>query len=294
MKRQNGGARMEVEREKLLAQKVLFSDEDFKIEVIDQSPASERRALHEAIEIKYFYGDRSALMINSEMFIARAGDIAIVNPYEIHTTVAIDKYSGRYYLIMMDPDFLGKVMPRGLDLRQFFLVKRKKIQNLIRGDQRLEAIILRLIEETEKQQLHYRLVVQNLVSEFFVLLLRGYVNEEASEKIEDDRVKYVELIAPALSRMHTDYTKKLTVEDLATLCNVTKYHFCRVFKRAMGVTAVQYLTSYRIDLAEAMLGDTTRSIREVAFACGFEDESYFYRCYKKYKGASPKAAREKK
>ena len=285
---------MKTEREKMSAQQISFSEEDFKIKVIETAPVSEGRALHEAIEIKYFYGGRSALMINSEVFVARAGDIAVVNPYEVHSTAFIDRYGGHYYLILMDLDFLSKVMPRGLDPRQFFLVKRKKIENLIRGDRRLEAILLRLVEEITRREEHYRLVAQSLVTEFFALLLRGYVNEKVSGEVEDDRVKYVELIAPALSRMHTDYAKHLTVEELATLCRVTKYHFCRVFRRAMGVTAVQYLTSYRIDLAEAMLGDAGRSIREVAFACGFEDESYFYRCYKKYKGTSPKTVRKKK
>lgn len=275
-------------------QKISFSNEDFKIEVIDQAPPREMSALHEAIEVKYFYEDRSALMINSELFIAHAGDIAVVNPYEVHSTVSIDQYSGHYYLIMMDLDFLDHVMPRGLDLRQIFLVKRKKIRNLIRGDRRLEAIILRLVEETARKEQHYRLIVQNLVCEFFALLLRSYVNEEAEAGGEGDRMKYVELIAPALSRIHEEYAKKQTVEELSALCNVTKYHFCRVFKRAMGVTPVQYLTAYRIDLAEELLRDSTRTIRDVAQGCGFEDESYFYRCYKKYKGTSPKSVREKK
>ena len=181
-----------------------------------------------------------------------------------------------------------------MDLRQFFFAEHKRIKNLIRGDRRLQDILRHLIEETAGQKKHYRHVVQSLVTELFALLLRDHVDEGEAEKSEDDRVKYVELIAPALARMHTDYAHRLTVEELAALCRVTKYHFCRVFRRAMGVTAVQYLTSYRIDLAEAMLRDAGRSIREVAFACGFEDESYFYRCYKKYKGRSPKAERKKK
>lgn len=285
---------MQTAETEMLAQKISFSDEDFKIEVMEKAPPGERRALHEAIEIKYFYEDRSALMINSELIIAHAGDITVVNPYEVHTTVSIDKYGGRYYLIMVDLDFLGRILPREMDLRQFFFAEHKRIKNLIRGDRRLQDILRHLIEETAGQKKHYRHVVQSLVTELFALLLRDHVDEGEAEKSEDDRVKYVELIAPALARMHTDYARHLTVEELAALCRVTKYHFCRVFRRAMGVTAVQYLTSYRIDLAEAMLRDAGRSIREVAFACGFEDESYFYRCYKKYKGRSPKAERKKK
>ena len=280
---------MKEEKRELCAQKFSFSDEDFKIYVKEQAPPTERSALHEEFEIKYFYGDPSALMINSEVFIARAGDIAIVNPYEIHTTVNIEEYSGRYYLIMLSLDFLSRASG-GLDLRHIFLVERKKVKNFIRDDHRLQTILLRIAEEVEKREEHYRLVVRNLVSEFFALLLRTYLKEAEEETGER---KHVEQIAPALEKMHTDYMKKLSIEELSSLCSLSRYHFCRTFKRAMGVSAIEYLTAYRIDLAEAMLRDSTDSIREIAPRCGFEDESYFYRCYKQHKGCSPKSVRRR-
>jgi transcriptional regulator GlxA family with amidase domain len=41
-----------------------------------------------------------------------------------------------------------------------------------------------------------------------------------------------------------------------------------------------------------MLKGTNKSVNEIAYKCGFEDESYFYRCYKKVKGVPPKTARK--
>ena len=285
---------MKKSQDELLVQKTRFLDEHFKIVARDQSPAKTERALHEEIEIKYFYEGNSALMINSEVFIAKPGDIAIVNPYEIHSTVNIDQYSGRYYLIMVGLDFLNEVNQAALDLRYKFIGKSKKIQNFIQGDPRLQAIILRVVEELGKQEENYRLAVQNLMSEFFVLLFRNYENKGNKQRFESENVKHVEVIAPALSKMHTDYAEKFTLEELAELCNVSKYHFCRIFKRAMNVTPVQYLTEYRVDLAEAMLKDTKKSVSDVAWQCGFDDESYFSRCYKKIKGAPPKNVRKDK
>jgi transcriptional regulator GlxA family with amidase domain len=61
----------------------------------------------------------------------------------------------------------------------------------------------------------------------------------------------------------------------------------------MNVTPVQYLTEYRVDLAETMLKNTGNSVSDIAWKCGFEDESYFSRCYKKIKGISPNALRRK-
>ena len=54
------------------------------------------------------------------------------------------------------------------------------------------------------------------------------------------------------------------------------------------MTVVQYLIKYRIDMADAMLSGTGKGIHEVVTLCGFNDESYFYRCFKRIKGRSPK------
>jgi AraC-like DNA-binding protein len=56
----------------------------------------------------------------------------------------------------------------------------------------------------------------------------------------------------------------------------------------MGMTVVQYIVRYRLDMADFMLQAMNKNVADIATACGFEDESYFYRCYKKHKGVSPK------
>ena len=62
----------------------------------------------------------------------------------------------------------------------------------------------------------------------------------------------------------------------------------------MNVTPVQYITEYRVDLAETMLKNTANSVSDIAWKCGFDDESYFSRCYKKIKGVSPKKVQKEK
>jgi len=278
----------------VLAQKIHFSDEIFKISVCSaKTPQYGERAFHEEIEIKYFYDGNAAVMIDSEIYIAEKGDIAFVNPYEIHSVVNPEYYNGRYCLITVDLGFFNDMNQAALDLRYMFLGKGQKIQNLIHADSRLQTIVLRIEEEMCNQSENYRLVVQNLMSEFFVLLFRKYIKEETVKTLGTEKVKYIELLAPAISKIHTDYARKLTLEELADLCNVSKYYFCRVFKRTMGVTPIQYMSEFRINLAEQMLKDLKNSIAEIAWRCGFDDVSYFSRCYKRLKGCSPQSVRKK-
>ena len=127
----------------------------------------------------------------------------------------------------------------------------------------------------------------SLLCEFFSILLREELNGQYALPLREERTSRRDLIAPALMKIFQEFNTPLTVEELAKLCNISKYHFCHVFKEQMGVSVVRYIIQYRISVAESMLKDEKQSIRRVAALCGFDDVSYFYRCYKQIKGYAP-------
>jgi len=57
------------------------------------------------------------------------------------------------------------------------------------------------------------------------------------------------------------------------------------------MTAIQYLNTYRLKIANTMIINTSRQISEIATLCGFDDVSYFCRIYKKHYGHTPKKAK---
>ena len=194
---------------------------------------------------------------------------------------------------MVGLDFLKEFAPGGLDLRQLFVSKGKRIEHYIRSDKRLSTIMMRVYEELSEKKENYKLVIYSLITELFVLLFRNYSKKESSASDLPSAGKAAELIAPALSRIFENYSKPMSLDELASLCNISKYHFSRIFKEEMKMTVVEYIISYRISLADVMLRDSEKSIEEIARECGFADISYFYRCYKRLKGTSPKRARIK-
>lgn len=271
-----------------LQQNISYAAEDFKIYAVDKRAGISDRAFHEAIEIKYVYEGTVMQMIDSEMIIAKAGTITVMNPYELHTNMETERYQGRYFLIMVDLDFFVSTNPTGIDLRELLLTKGQAFRHEIHNHPRMQQIIRDVVREIEEQKEHCRVMVYHLMSELFTLLLRDALNPEASRIRSKEGLKRAHLLAPALSKIFKDYDRHLSIDELAGLCNISKYHFCRLFKEEMGVTAVEYITRHRISLAEALLREGKKSIEEIAYFCGFEDISYFYRCYKKVKGISPK------
>ena len=232
-------------------------------------------------------------MIDSDLIIAESGDITIVNPYELHANVTNDVYTGKYFIIMVDLDFFTKTGISELDLRQLLLVKRYKLNHCIKNNKRLCQIILRIKEEYDSKKELHQLIISNLLGEFFALLIREELCKEKTTYDTKEEMRRNNVIAPALQKIFRDYAEHITVDELAKLCNISKYHFCRIFKRQMGVTAMQYIINYRISLAHSMLKDEKQSVKSVATACGFGDLSYFYQCYKRVKGIAPGKARNK-
>lgn len=68
-------------------------------------------------------------------------------------------------------------------------------------------------------------------------------------------------------------------------------HFSREFSRHMGVTPSRYLASLKIEYAAEMLLATNLKLLEICRDAGFENESYFFRLFRKIKGATPLAYR---
>ena len=283
---------MKSKTKKSLHQNIKYHSADFKILASKGDVLVYEKAFHEPIEIKLFYEGRSMIMIDSDIIVAESGDITIANPYEIHTNISNDAYSGKYYSLIIDLDFFADTGISDMDLRHLLLAKHNRFNHHIKNNLRLNRIILRIHEEVTEGKEYYRSIVANLLAEMFSLLLREELADAKPSAETHENMHKGDILSPALNKIFNDYSETITIDDLAELCNISKYHFCRVFKQHMGMTVTQYIINYRISLADSLLKDENQSIRSIAETCGFGDVSYFYQCYKRVKGTSPGKSRK--
>lgn len=85
----------------------------------------------------------------------------------------------------------------------------------------------------------------------------------------------------------------LSVAFLAQECGLSKGHFARAFRQTTGQSPHQWLMKRRVEMATALLGDGTRSLLDIAHACGFADQSHFTRVYTRFTGTTPGASRRR-
>jgi AraC-like DNA-binding protein len=88
------------------------------------------------------------------------------------------------------------------------------------------------------------------------------------------------------------YREEIKLEDLSGIVGMTPVALSRFFKLRTGKTVSDHIIDIRLGNATRLLVDTTNSIGEICYDCGFNNLSNFNRIFKKRKGCSPKEFRE--
>ena len=110
-----------------------------------------------------------------------------------------------------------------------------------------------------------------------------------------DRICYIggehmpPLVEQLLQFIHEHLTEPLNLDILSEQVFLTKSHISRVFKAAMGIAPMEYITRKRIQLARQYLHEG-EGAEDTAARCGFGDYSSFYRAYRRIIGRSPSQA----
>jgi transcriptional regulator GlxA family with amidase domain len=92
--------------------------------------------------------------------------------------------------------------------------------------------------------------------------------------------------------LNSNFDKSIALGDAARIAAMTEVALSRFFKLRTGKTFIDTLNEIRIGHASRMLIDTTQSINEVAYRCGFNNLSNFNRIFKAKKACTPKEFRQ--
>lgn len=99
-------------------------------------------------------------------------------------------------------------------------------------------------------------------------------------------------IDKAYEFMNANFHKPISLKDISKLVNMTEVSFSRFIKKRTGNTFIDSLNDIRLGHATKMLIETTHSVSEISYNCGFNNISNFNRFFKKKKQCTPKEFRE--
>jgi len=109
-------------------------------------------------------------------------------------------------------------------------------------------------------------------------------------KVENKLIEVVNkdlVIKPALDYMSQNCEKKIYLDDMAYLCNISSSYFSKLFKRDTGESFSTYLNKLKVNKAKDILDSTDDPIINISLHLGFEDCGYFIKVFKKIIGTTP-------
>jgi len=105
-------------------------------------------------------------------------------------------------------------------------------------------------------------------------------------------VRHFSALRKAERYIWENYTRKLSLKEIAAASGLSAPYFSTVFKDEMGENLSNYLNRLRVEKAATMLTTTDISISEIAVSCGFEDQSWFSKIFRNNTGYTPGKYRE--
>jgi AraC-like DNA-binding protein len=109
---------------------------------------------------------------------------------------------------------------------------------------------------------------------------------------QKDNFMNSEKIKKVYNYVQANYNKKIKVEEVASLVDLSVVSFSRLIKQRTGKTFIDFLNELRLGYATRLLIESNKTVTEICYECGFNNISNFNRIFKKSQGYTPSEFRE--
>jgi len=153
---------------------------------------------------------------------------------------------------------------------------------LVRDAHRITSLGAVLAEESRSTDAGALLASDAITEAMIAIALRGVIarNDEARAPVDP-------AIASAVRHIEASYAEPLTVDGMARVAGMSRFHFSRRFRDATGCSPYRYLVDVRLARAAELLRRGRCGVTEAALSVGFSDPSRFARMFRQRFGASP-------
>lgn len=109
---------------------------------------------------------------------------------------------------------------------------------------------------------------------------------ETTEQLEEI-VKSNQIVSKAIQLVKQRSRENITLDIVSEELGVSSFYLSKLFQKHTGMNFTEYLTQRRIAQAKRLLENGEMNIKEIAYAAGFNSQSYFSKIFKKYVGTAP-------
>jgi AraC-like DNA-binding protein len=251
---------------------------------------------HDEIQLSLVTKGRVEFLVNQNAHVLKEGQGIFINSGCLHMSRAAAEPDSTYICINVDArllsffpgsvieqkyikpflklrGFSAVVLERGVDWQRSILAKIEEIYNL----------------HTRKAfgyELDIGLALAAIWRQLIARQSETVPETGAGEYADQQRIKTI------MAYINEHYMDRITLEEIASLVNISKGECCRFFRRVVKCTVFEYVMNYRINKSIALLKETDLTVSQIADAAGFGSASYYIECFKKQVSCTPKEYRK--
>lgn len=232
---------------------------------------------HEEYSFSLIYGGNHIYENEQDKFNLSSGILQVVNPNELHST---QNSSWSYLNIMIRSDLINDVVKNLEQNDKINTILFKPIINDKKAINLFNQLFILLNNKKEN-----KISIDSCLIEFLEYIIEFHSSNKLS-KIENI-TSSKKMINRALEYMNNyNKTEELTLSSIANEIEISKYHFIKEFKKHTGITPNQYLQIKKVNWTKELLQKNI-PLSHIAYECGFTDQSYMIKVFKRFYGYTP-------
>lgn len=159
---------------------------------------------------------------------------------------------------------------------------------------KIRTILLEIEQELSEKSPEYELMVHNKVYEILIILAR-HLNYGQGKSVTAEEYNHIKSVRSAMEYINRHSNEELSLKSIADQVDLSPNYFSHIFKKTVGISLWDYITSKRIETAMAFLSNKDDcNMLDIAVNCGFNNTANFNKAFRRVTGLTPTEFRRHK
>ncbi len=244
---------------------------------------------HPEYELTFITHGKGKRYVGSHMDHFSAGDLVLIGPnlphcWKLDDTVSTASEAGAI-VVQFSMDMLGKGLLEKSELAEINALLQRACFGVRFGKEVAEKSGKSLQTLSDKNGFFALFGFLEILHRLAIDETYDALNQNAG--VAMGTMADQQRIAPVFAYLVEHFKDKVSLDEAASLVNMTPHAFCKYFKKVTRKTFMEMVIEYRLKHATQQLIQTNKPVSEVSFDSGFADASFFYRTFKKRMKLSP-------
>ena len=251
---------------------------------------------HKAVELFYIESGILEYCTPAGKITFPAGSGGMVNSNVLHLTRALTKTKKNIQVLhIFDPSFIAG--EQGSRIEQEYvmpIITATQIEIIrLHPEDSEQAKILDLIRNSfhlSGKDIGYEMKLREALSEIWLQL---FLHTRSIREGKQEYSKTNDKIKMMMIYVHEHYAEKISVAELAAAAFISERECFRIFHNSLHMSPVEYMNSYRLQIACQILAESQETITSISHACGLGSSSHFGKMFREKVGCTPLEYRRK-